>query len=166
MIRLPVYIVERERRIVRSERTLFAKLGREPTDEEIARLARLPVRQVVEVKEAARTVTSLDKPVGEEQDTSLGDLLASDESGPAEEVELSLQEEALRRALGELPEAERQVLELRYGLTADQSPQTLEQVVERLGISRNRVRRLEAEGLSRLAARREIAALKVSIELS
>jgi RNA polymerase primary sigma factor len=77
-----------------------------------------------------------------------------------------LREEALRDALTRLPDDERQVLQLRYGLTDEHRPQTLEQVVTRLGISRNRVRKLEAEGLSRLAARREIAAFSESVELS
>jgi RNA polymerase primary sigma factor len=163
MIRLPVYIVERERRIARSERALAAQLGRQPTEQEIAKRARLPVRQVREVKATARTVTSLDKPVGEEQDTPYGELLKSDESGPAEEVELSLREEALQQALADLPKDERQVLELRFGMTRDHHARTLEEVVERLGMSRNRVRKLEAEGLSRLAERREIAALSESV---
>jgi RNA polymerase primary sigma factor len=159
-IRLPVYVVERERRIARTERELMASLGRSPTDEEVAHGAKLPLKQVREVKAAARTVTSLDKPVGPEQDVSFGDLLKSDQNGPAEQVELSLQEEALREALDELPEAERMVLSLRFGLAGDLRPKTLEEVVARLGLSRNRVRRLEAEGLSRLAAKREIAGLR------
>jgi RNA polymerase primary sigma factor len=166
MIRLPLYIVERERRIARTERALATELGRPPTEEEIARAAELPLKQVREVKSIARTVTSLDKPIGEEQDTPFGELLDSGGAEPAEEVELSLREEALRVALAGLPEEERRVLELRYGLTEEHRPQTLEQVVERLGISRNRVRKLEAEGLSHLAARREIAAMSESIESS
>jgi RNA polymerase primary sigma factor len=159
----PVYLVERERRIVRSERSLAAQLGRQPTDQEVATAAKLPLRQVREVKAAARIVTSLDKPVGEEQETAFGDLLMSDESSPAEEVELSLQQEVLHQALAELSDEERRVLELRFGLTGDQSPRTLDEVVDRLGLSRNRVRKLEAEGLSRLAERREIAALSESV---
>jgi RNA polymerase primary sigma factor len=164
MIRLPVYVVDRERRIARTERALAAKLGRHPTDEETAREARLPLRQVSEVRAVARTVTSLDKPIGE--DTPFGELLVSDATQPAEEVEVSLREEALRTALADLPRDERQVIELRYGIARDDRPQTLEQVVQRLGISRNKVRRLEAEGLSRLAGRREIAALSESVEYS
>ena len=166
LIRLPVYIVERERRIVRAERALAVKLGRQPTDAEVARMARLPVKQVQDVRSAARTVASLDKPLGEEQDTALGDLLVSDESGPAEQVELNLREEALRQALAQLPDQQREVLELRFGMTAELSPKTLDEVVHRLGISRNRVRKLEADGLSRLAQRREIAALGEALEVS
>jgi RNA polymerase primary sigma factor len=166
MIRLPVYIVERERRIARTERTLATKLGRPPTEEEVARAAELPLKQVHEVKAIARTVTSLDKPVGENQETPFGELLESGGAEPAEEVEVSLRGEALRTALTRLPEDERRVLELRYGLAGDQRPQTLEQVVERLGVSRNRVRKLEAEGLRHLAERREIAGIGESLELS
>jgi RNA polymerase primary sigma factor len=166
MIRLPAYVVERERRIARAERALAAKLGRQPTDEEVARAARLAVKQVNDVRDVARTVTSLDKPVGDAQQTSFGELLVSDRAETAEEVELSLREEALHDALAGLPDAERRVLQLRYGLADEHRPQTLEQVVDRLGISRNRVRKLEAEALSRLAERREIAALSEDVELS
>jgi RNA polymerase primary sigma factor len=166
MIRLPAYVVERERRIARADRTLAAKLAREPTDEEIASAARLPVKQVHEVRDVARTVTSLDKPIGDAQQTPFGELLVSHGAETAEEVEVSLREDALHDALAGLPEAERKVLELRYGLSDEHRPQTLGQVVDRLGISRNRVRKLEAGGLSRLASRREIAALSEAVELS
>jgi RNA polymerase primary sigma factor len=165
-IRLPSHVVERERRIARAERTLAARLGRPPTDDEIAGAARLPLKQIHEVREVARTVTSLDKPLGDDQQTPFGEVLVSDRAETSEEVELSLREEALRAALRGLPDAERTVLQLRYGLSSEDRPQTLEQVVERLGISRNRVRKLEAQGLSRLSERREIAALSEAVELS
>jgi RNA polymerase primary sigma factor len=166
MIRLPVYVVERARRIASAERTLATNLGRQPTDEEIAAAVHMPLKHVHEVKAVTRTVTSLDKPVGNDQQTPFGELIASERAETAEEVEVSLREEALHDALTRLPNDERQVLQLRYGLTDKHRPQTLEQVVTRLGISRNRVRRLEAEALSRLAARREIAAFSESVELS
>jgi RNA polymerase primary sigma factor len=166
MIRLPAYIVERERRVARVERTLAARLGRQPTAEEIAYGARLPIAQVNEIKDMSRTVTSLDKPIGDDHPTPFGELLVSERAETAEEVEVSLREEALHGALVDLPEAERRVLELRYGLSDEERPHTLEQVVASLGISRNRVRKLEAEGLSRLAQRREIAAIGESAELS
>jgi RNA polymerase primary sigma factor len=166
MIRLPTYVVERERRIARVERTLAAKLGRQPTDQEVARGARLPLKQVQDIRDVARTVTSLDRPVGDQQQTPFGTLLVSERAETHEEVEISLREEALHDALAGLPEGERKVLQLRYGLSTEHHPHTLDQVVDRLGISRNRVRKLEAGGLSRLAERREIAALSESVELS
>jgi RNA polymerase primary sigma factor len=166
MIRLPVYIVERERLIARTERTLATRLGRQPTDEEVAQASRLPLRHVREAKDVARAVTSLDKPAGEDRQTAIGELIVSGDAETAEEVEVSLRREALHDALSHLPESQREVLRLRYGLTAEQRPQTLEQVVTQLGISRNRVRRLEADGLSRLAARREIAAMTDAGELA
>jgi RNA polymerase primary sigma factor len=163
MIRLPVYVVEREKKIARAQRRLTAALGRQPTDEEIARAAEMPLPQVREIQAAARTVTSLDKPLTQQEETSLADVLESPDSQPAEEVELSLREEVLRSALRDLPQPQRAVLELRYGLTDEGDPRTIEQVVQRLGMSRNKVRRLEADGLARLARTREIAALEEAV---
>jgi RNA polymerase primary sigma factor len=159
MIRLPVYVLEREKRIARAHRKLVARIGRQPTDEEIAREAEIPVEQVRDVQSAARAVTSLDKAVGDDQDTSLRELVQSDDVEPAEEVELSLREETVRKALTSLPEEQRIVLQLRYGITPGREPSTIEEVVTRLGMSRNKVRRLEADGLARLARSREIVAL-------
>ena len=116
-IRLPVHVVERQQRVTRAERTLLSRLGREPTDEEIAAQSRLPVERVAEVRELPRTVTSLDRPVGEDGDSSLGELIADEgDEGPTADLELSLREDLLARALAELPERERIVLESRYGL--------------------------------------------------
>jgi RNA polymerase primary sigma factor len=159
-IRLPVYVVEREKKIARAQRRLTTALGRQPTDEEIARAAEIPITHVRDIQTAARTVTSLDKPFGDQADTSLADVLESMDVQPAEEVELSLREEVVRTALAELPNDQRTVLALRYGLTDDGEPHTIEQVVERLGVSRNKVRRLEGDALARLARTREIAALQ------
>ena len=104
-IRIPVHIVEREQKIARAERKLLTELERTPTDEEIARESKLPVKQVREVRHAARAVTSLDKPVGDEGAGSLGDIVAVSEGGPEQEVHVSLEHDALRRAVAELPEA-------------------------------------------------------------
>jgi RNA polymerase primary sigma factor len=158
-IRIPVHIGQRERKIVRAERDLAAKLGREPSDAEIARAAELPLDQVEEVREAARTVTSLDRPVGEEGDTALGDLLEGGEPPPDQEVEVSLSEELLRRTIEELPDAERDVIRLRFGLSGD-DPQPLRETGRRLGISAERVRQIESRALKRLAMRRELEALR------
>jgi RNA polymerase primary sigma factor len=157
-IRIPVHIGQRERKIARAERELSAKLGREPTDEEVAKSAELPLEQVEEVREAARAVTSLDRPVGEEGETALGDLLESGEQAIDEEVEVSLVEETLRRTIEELPEPERNVVKLRYGINGD-DPQPLRETGRRLGLSAERVRQLESKALKLLATRRELEAL-------
>jgi RNA polymerase primary sigma factor len=158
-IRIPVHIGQRERKIVRAERELSATLGREPTDEEIARHAELPLDQVEEVRDAARTVTSLDRPVGEEGDTALGDLLEGGAPPVDQEVEVSLSEQLLRQTIEELPETERDVITLRFGLTGD-DPQPLRETGRRLGLSAERVRQIESRALKRLAMRRELEALR------
>jgi RNA polymerase primary sigma factor len=159
-IRIPVHIVEREQKIARAERELVARLGRQPTDQELAKAAKLPLKQVKEVKTAARAVTSLDKPIGEEDSGSLGELFAAEQTGTQEEVEISLREETLRKALSELPEREQAVLKLRYGLDGDQEPLSLESIGKRLGLTRERVRQIEANALETLSMLREVEGLR------
>ncbi len=159
-IRIPVHIVEREQKIARAERELVVKLGRQPTDQELAKEAKLPLKQVREVKSAARAVTSLDKPIGEDDGSSLGDLFAAEQVHTDEEVEVSLRQETLRKALDELPERERSVLELRYGLVGDGEPMSLEAIGRELGITRERVRQIEATALETLSMLREVAGLR------
>ena len=158
-IRIPVHIGQRERRIARAERELSARLGREPSDSEIAEEAELPEAQVEEVRAAARTVTSLDRPVGEDGETAFGDLLEGDGAAMEEEIQVSLAKETLRRTVSELPEPERRVITLRYGIDGGE-PQALRETGRRLGLSAERVRQIEARALRRLAARREIDALR------
>ncbi|MGZ8696649.1 MAG: sigma-70 family RNA polymerase sigma factor [Gaiellaceae bacterium] len=158
-IRIPVHIVEREQKMSRAERALTAKLEREPTDEEVAEKAKLSLKHVLEVRDAARAVTSLDKPVGATGDASFGDLIAGEDAGPSEEVQLSLAEDAVRSAVETLPEREREIVKLRYGLNGDPDPKSLEEIGRRLGLTRERVRQIEARALQRLAERREVAAL-------
>jgi RNA polymerase primary sigma factor len=158
-IRIPVHIGQRERKIVRAERELAATLGRDPRDDEIARHAELPLDQVEEVRDAARTVTSLDRPVGEEGDTALGDLLEGGAPPVDQEVEVSLSEQLLRQTIEELPETERDVIRLRFGLTGE-DPQPLRETGRRLGLSAERVRQIESRALKRLAMRRELEALR------
>src|SRR5207237_8821590 len=98
-IRIPVHILERETKIARAERELVAKLERQPTDEEIAKRAKLPIKQVREVREAARAVTSLDRPIGDENDASLGDVIGGAEQDFDEEIHVGLTEDTLRRAV-------------------------------------------------------------------
>jgi RNA polymerase primary sigma factor len=161
-IRIPVHIVEREQRITRAERTLVAKLERAPSDEELAEAAKLPVKQVREVRAAARAVASLDKPVGEDESASFGDLVASDERTPDEQVEVELTERALHDAIAELSTREQEILNLRYGLSGSADPKSLEEIGRIMGITRERVRQLEKEALRRLAERREIAAMRAA----
>jgi RNA polymerase primary sigma factor len=159
-IRIPVHIVEREQKISRAERELVAQLERAPTDQEVSERSKIPLKQVREVRAAARAVASLDKPVGEGDSAALGDLFASEERGPEEQVEVQLTESALHRAVRELPEREQQVVKLRYGLDGDDEPKSLEEIGRILGITRERVRQIEAGALRQLAERREIAALE------
>jgi RNA polymerase primary sigma factor len=158
-IRIPVHIADREQKIGRAERELTAKLGRPPTDEEISKASKISLKHLHEVRQAARAVTSLDKPLGADNDASIGDLVGVAEGGVEEEVEVSLTESTLHRALEDLPERERTVLTLRYGLGREE-PQSLEEIGRRLGVTRERVRQVEAAALERLALSREIDALR------
>jgi RNA polymerase primary sigma factor len=157
-IRVPVHVVERMQKMHRAERHLWTQLAREPTLEEIADEAGLPLQQALEVRAAARASTSLDQPIGEQEDAVFGDLVAGQDPLPEEETERRLQKEALDRALESLPERDRRVLELRYGLRGEE-PHTLEHIGRRLGITRERVRQIEIESLARLASLREIDAV-------
>jgi RNA polymerase primary sigma factor len=159
-IRLPVHIGQRERKIARTQRELSVKLGRDPTDEEIAEAAELSMDDILEVQNAARTVTSLDRPVGEEEDTSLGDLLPSEDRPPEEEVEITLRESALRKAIEQLPDTEREVVRLRYGINGAGEPTPLREAGRRLGMSAEGVRKLESKALQRLAMARELEGLR------
>ena len=158
-IRIPVHVLQRERKIRRTVPELTARYGREPTDDELASEVELPVHQVREVREAARAVTSLDRPVSEEDGASLGELFPSDDEEPVEEVDREVREQVVRRAVSELPDAEREILRRRYGL-ADDRPQSVEQVVRSLGVSRAEVRQIEHRALERLAGRREVEAVR------
>jgi len=154
-IRMPVHIVERMQKMNRAERTLWMELGREPTLEEIANEASLPIEQAREVKAAARASASLDQPVGDQEDAVFGDFVAGDDPLPEERVEGALRSQALAVALQALGERERQVLILRYGLV-DEEPKTLEEIGRRLGLTRERVRQIELDSLRRLANLREM----------
>ena len=157
-IRLPVHIGQRERKVARAERELGSKLGRDPTDEEVAAAAEITLEELHELQDAARAVTSLDRPVGSEEDTGLGDLLPSDRPQTEEEVEISLREEALRSAIAQLPDQEQQVVKLRYGINGD-DPTPLRETGRRLGLSAEGVRKIESKALQRLARARELEGL-------
>ncbi len=157
-IRIPVHIVEREQKIARAERELTLKLERAPNDEEVAKTAKLSLKHVREVRKAARAVASLDKPVGDDSDTSFGDVVATHPTDVEEEVVVGLSEILLREAVGKLPEREQQVINLRYWLNGDHDPMSLEMIGREMGLTRERVRQIETQALERLAREREIAA--------
>jgi RNA polymerase primary sigma factor len=157
-IKLPINLVRTQRKVARAENALSLKLDRAPTDEEIAEAADITLRELEETRDAARTVTSLDRPVGENEDTALGDLFASEEPEPSEEAEIGLREEAVRSALENLSEQERRVIQLRYGINGD-NPTPLREAGRQLGLSPERVRRIEHKALERLATTREVEGL-------
>ena len=156
-IRLPVHQVEREWKVARVQGRLMEELGRPPTEEEVAAAADLTMEQLRELRSVPRIVASLDQPVGENGDASLGDLKAVDEL-PIGEIEVSLKEDGLMAALARLPERQQHVIRLRFGL-AGEAPLTLKEIGERIGVSRERARQIEAEALSSLAEARELTAL-------
>jgi RNA polymerase primary sigma factor len=157
-IRVPVHVSQRQVKVRKIEADLSTKLGREPTDEEIAAVAELPLEDISELRELSRAMTSLDQPVSEDGETALGDLLASDRPEPLEEVAVTERDQRLGEAVRRLPAAEQSVIRLRFGL-AGEEPRTLRQAGSELGITAERARQLEEQGLRRLAATAELEGL-------
>jgi RNA polymerase primary sigma factor len=158
-IRVPVHVAQRQVKVRKLESELSIKLGREPTDDELAAVAELPVEEVAELRELSRGLASLDQPVGDDGETAFGDLLASDRPGPVEELAELEREQQLGEIVEQLPENERNVIRLRFGL-AGEEPRTLGQIGSQLGISAQRVREIEERGLRRLAASPELSGLR------
>jgi RNA polymerase primary sigma factor len=158
-IRMPVHIAQRERKISRVERELNVKLGREPSIEEIAQVAELPIEEVEEIKKASQPMASLDQPVGDDGDSAFGDFLSSDKPEPQEEVVMNFRDEAVRRALDKLPERERDVVELRFGVGRAE-PTPLRATGRVLGMSAERVRQLEERALRQLAESGDLGSLR------
>jgi RNA polymerase primary sigma factor len=157
-IRLPVGVAQRERKVAAAERDLASRLGRDPSDEEIAAAAGVTPQQVDDAHRHPRTITSLDLPVGEDGGSTLGALIPSDELPVEEEVLIDLTEEAVHRSVAALPEREREIVRWRFGLDGEE-PLTLAEIAERLDLSPERVRQLERRALALLSRRRELAAL-------
>jgi RNA polymerase primary sigma factor len=157
-IRVPVHIAQRQVKVRKIESELNTKLAREPTDEEIAAVAELPVEEVAEMRELSRGLTSLDQPVSDDGETALGDLLASERPEPMEEVATADREQRINAVVEQLPEDERNVIRLRFGLSGDE-PRTIRQTGTQLGIPTERARQLEQQGLSRLAGNPELEGL-------
>jgi RNA polymerase primary sigma factor len=160
-IRVPVHVAQRQVKVRKIESELSTKLSREPTDEEIAAVAELPVEEVSELRELSRGLASLDQPVSEDGETALGDLLASDGAEPIEEVAGSERQRQVNDVVAQLPEPERNVIRLRFGLAGDE-PRTLRQTGSELGISEQRARELEQRGLKRLAGSAELEGLRTA----
>jgi RNA polymerase primary sigma factor len=161
-IRLPVHVSDRLRAIERSRRSLEASLGREPTDEEIAKAAELTVDAVAETLSLARKTVSMHEPVGEDGDSELGDMIADPDAGNPEELaEAQLRHEKLREGLARLGERKRLILELRFGLDGN-DPRNLEEIGRIVGLTRERVRQLEAEALRELAASADMQPLRAA----
>jgi RNA polymerase primary sigma factor len=158
-IKLPINLVRNQRKLARAENALALRLDRPPTDEELAAAAEISLEDLHALRDAARAVTSLDRPLGEEEDAAFGDLIPSDAPAPDDVVHISLREQALRRALEELPERERTVVALRYGIDGGE-PRPLREIGRRLGITPERVRQIESKALGRLGRMRELEALR------
>ena len=159
-IRLPVHMSQRARKVARIERELTLKLGHEPSNEEIALAAELTVEEVEEIKSADQAPASLDKHVGDEGDTTFGELLPADQLSPEDEVEEAWTSLALEHAVAELPEQERKVIELRFGNNPEAKLHTLGQAGKVLGISAERTRQIEERALRRLAQNGDLEALR------
>ncbi|MDP9188093.1 MAG: RNA polymerase sigma factor RpoD/SigA [Actinomycetota bacterium] len=158
-IRIPVHIGQRERKVKKNERELAVKLGRQPTDAEIAESTALPEDQVREALELTKNLASLDQSVSEDGDTALGDLLPSERPQPEEEVVDALGNARVRELVGELPDEERNLVTLRFGLAGDE-PASLREAGTQLGLSTQVTRRLEEQALRRLAQSDELAELR------
>jgi RNA polymerase primary sigma factor len=157
-IRVPVHVHERRQKLGRARTKLELELGRRPTSEELAYATGLAVQHVEEALEAADASISLNQKVGGDGDGELSELFADEEwADPVDEADESLRGWTVRRALEELGERERRVLELRFGFHGE--PQSLESIARELGVSRERVRQLENEALARLQGR--LAALGI-----
>src|SRR5947209_10660638 len=158
-IRVPVHVAQRQVKVRKVESDLNTRLGREPTDEEIAAVAELPVEEVAELRELSRGLASLDQPIGEDGETAFGDLLPSDTPEPEQQVADADRDNRVHEVVDQLPEPERNVIRLRFGL-AGQEPLTIKQTGSELGISLAKARELEEQGLRRLAGSRQLDDLR------
>jgi RNA polymerase primary sigma factor len=159
-IRIPVHMVEKLNRVAHVERQLVQRLGREPEPHEIAAELKWTVQDVRDVLRVSQMPVSLEKPIGDEEDSELGDFVADDSvQEPFESASENLQRENVRRVLNSLPRREREVIELRYGLNGHDAL-TLEQVGDAFGVTRERIRQIENNTLKKLKALPEAQRLR------
>ncbi|MDQ5820221.1 MAG: RNA polymerase sigma factor RpoD [Actinomycetota bacterium] len=159
-IRIPVHMVEKLNKVVHIERQLVQRLGREPRPEEIADELEMTTDEVREILRMAQLPVSLEKPIGEEEESSLGDFVQDEQAeSPYDTAQLSLRREDIENALSSLPERERKVIELRFGLKGEQ-PCTLEEVGRAFGVTRERIRQIENNTLKKLESLPEAQGLK------
>jgi RNA polymerase primary sigma factor len=159
-IRMPVHVVEKLNKILRSERKLRAELGREPSSFEIARELDLTVAEVEQIRASAQTPVSLEKPVGDEEESEFGHFLTDQDALlPEESAELNFRKARLHKILDSLSARERRVLELRYGLDG-QTPQTLDEVGRVFNVTRERIRQIENQSLKKLRALADTVSLR------
>src|SRR5438874_5053956 len=158
-IRIPVHVVEKLNQISRAERLLVGQLGREPTAGEIAHAAGLSAAEVEDILRSAQPIVSLEKPVGEEEESELVRFLADESSAaPEQAAAAALREKALRDLLDQLTYRERRVLELRYGLGGEK-PRTLDELGRMFNVTRERIRQVESQSLQKLASMAEAGRL-------
>jgi RNA polymerase primary sigma factor len=159
-IRIPVHMVEKLNKVVHVERQLVQQLGREPLPDEIARELECSVREVRDIMRMAQQPVSLEKPVGEEDESELGDFVEDDGAeSPFDVASENLRKENVRRALDALPQREREVIEMRFGLTGSR-PYTLEEVGRAFNVTRERIRQIENHTLKKLESLPEAQRLR------
>ena len=165
-IRIPVHIVEKLNKIGRAERKLVTALGREPTPKEIAEVTGIDPEEVDSIKRSAQAPISLEKPVGDEEESEFGQFIADERAeSPYESAVEILTKEALRDALENLSYRERRVLELRYGIGGEH-PRALEEVGRTFNVTRERIRQIESQSLKKLQNLREVQKLSDDIEIA
>jgi len=159
-IRIPVHMVEKLNKVVHIERQLVQRLGREPRPDEIAAELEMTTAEVREILRMSQLPVSLEKPIGEEEESELGDFVQDDQAeSPFDSASLNLRREDIDRALDSLPDRERKVIELRFGLKGE-SPRTLEEVGRAFGVTRERIRQIENNTLKKLESLPEAQGLK------
>jgi RNA polymerase primary sigma factor len=162
-IRIPVHMIEKINKMVRTERKLLQETGKEPTDEELANELRIDPQEVPEIRRIARRTTSLETPVGDEGDAELGDFIENQSTpDPVDVLSRIIAKESLDQVLKAMDERERKVIELRFGFKGEH-PRTLAQVSRRFNVSRERIRQIEAKALEQIRASDVIQAMRESI---